>query len=89
MTSSTRCLAPGPHLLQSGFRSKSQIAEDLQMGKADIEELAGLPNGYLSDGFGEVIQMPQFKRSETSPPAGNQAEKIVPFNSGSSGIFSS
>ena len=37
-------------LLHENIRTKADIVADLRMNSADIEALAGLPHGYLSDG---------------------------------------
>jgi Zn-dependent peptidase ImmA (M78 family)/transcriptional regulator with XRE-family HTH domain len=67
-------------MLESRFRSRSQIVEDLCLPQADIEELAGLPEGYLGEGFGDIIMLPQFKSHPSSTPTQrSDPDKEIPF----------
>lgn len=65
-------------MIDAHFKSRHQIAEDLSLACSDIEELGGLPLGYLSEGFGEIITL-QFKgqdpvKTETATPG-----DVIPF----------
>ncbi len=65
-------------VFKANVKSRSQIADDLGLPKRDIEELAGLPANYLTEGFGEIIPL-QFKgegRSGSAPGA------VIPFQVG-------
>ncbi len=66
-------------MLKSNFKTRSQIVDDLCLASTDIEELAGLPIGYLNDGFGEVISL-QFKgNTPASSPPDSGRSGIIPF----------
>jgi Zn-dependent peptidase ImmA (M78 family) len=65
-------------MLQQNFKTRSQIADELCLPIPDVEELAGLPLGYLSEGFGEIITL-QFKGSKESERGGGG---IIPFKIG-------
>jgi Zn-dependent peptidase ImmA (M78 family) len=64
-------------LVQKGICTKDQILLDLPFASSDIEVLAGLPSGYFDNGFGEVLAMPQLKRSVRATP--EKTGKVVPF----------
>lgn len=66
-------------MLRSNFRSRAQIAEDLCLYSEDVEELVGLPSGYLTDGFGEIIEMPQFKNTPSKPEGAQSPSDLIPF----------
>ena len=84
-----RILAEQPKLLKqcvdmvlgSKLKSRAQIADDLSLPPGDIEELAGLPDCYLQDGFGEVISI-QFKPSEPRPEHQERESTVIPFKLG-------
>lgn len=65
-------------VLQANVKTRSQIADDLGLPKGDVEELAGLPADYLTEGFGEIISL-HFKGER---PAGNFPADVIPFKIG-------
>jgi hypothetical protein len=65
-------------VLQANVKTRSQIADDLGLPKRDVEELAGLPPEYLTEGFGEIISL-QFKGEGAS---GNSRADVIPFRVG-------
>lgn len=54
-------------MLQSGFKTRQQIADDLERSPKDVEEICGLPEGYLREGFGEIIPLASFKSQPQTP----------------------
>jgi Zn-dependent peptidase ImmA (M78 family)/transcriptional regulator with XRE-family HTH domain len=66
-------------MLEANFKTRNQIVEELERPAKDIEEICGLPEGYLGEGHGEIVQLPSFK------PASNQNQNtgtgggIIPF----------
>jgi Zn-dependent peptidase ImmA (M78 family)/transcriptional regulator with XRE-family HTH domain len=54
-------------LVDSGIKSKQQIIADMCFFGQDIEELAGLPRGFLQDSKAEIIQIePKFKETQST-----------------------
>jgi Zn-dependent peptidase ImmA (M78 family)/DNA-binding XRE family transcriptional regulator len=49
-------------LIEEGIKSKDQIVSDLRFSTKDIEELAGLPRGYISGDSGSHDSSPRLKR---------------------------
>ncbi|MFO1022739.1 MAG: XRE family transcriptional regulator [Planctomycetales bacterium] len=66
-------------MLEAGFKTRQQIADDLERPAEDIEEICGLPDGYLRDDFGEMVKLPSFK-TPTMRVEGDTGE-IIPFRS--------
>ncbi len=54
-------------LIESKVKTKAQILRELPYSQRDIETLMSLPDGYLSEDFGEVHQLPQIKTSSGTP----------------------
>ncbi len=50
-------------MINSGYKSRSQLVQEIGLNPRDIEALANLPTGYLDEGFGEVITL-NFKNEE-------------------------
>ena len=48
-------------LLESGIVTKRQMLHELPFIRTDIERMLNLPDGYLEDDFGTVIQLPKLK----------------------------
>jgi Zn-dependent peptidase ImmA (M78 family) len=65
-------------MLGKNFKTRAQIADELCLPVRDVEELAGLPEGYLSEGFGEIIPL-QFKGAKDGE---GDAGGIIPFKIG-------
>lgn len=69
-------------MLESQFRTRIQIAEDLCLSQNDIEEISGLPSGYLGDGFGEIIRLAQPKtHTPVVTEKSHDPDKEIPFKS--------
>ena len=66
-------------MLQEGFKTKQQIVDDLQRPAKDIEEICCLPDGYLSDGFGEIIKLASFKSNAQPSEEPEKRADIIPF----------
>jgi len=52
-------------LVNEGVKSKEQILDDLRLSPKDIEELAGLPAGYLSGDKPDAETSPKLKRTRS------------------------
>jgi Zn-dependent peptidase ImmA (M78 family)/DNA-binding XRE family transcriptional regulator len=48
-------------LIDAKLKTKGQILHELPFSQRDIETLMNLPEGYLSDDFGQIRQLPTFK----------------------------
>jgi Zn-dependent peptidase ImmA (M78 family)/transcriptional regulator with XRE-family HTH domain len=59
-------------LIESGIKTKTQILHELPYSQRDIETLMNLPEGYFSDDFGRVRQLPTFKPMTTSRSIGGE-----------------
>lgn len=73
-----RCL---DMLVSERIKTKQDILADLTFAASDIEELVGLPSGYLSDRTGEVVDLPKVQIKgdiENQKKAG----MVIPFTSG-------
>jgi hypothetical protein len=67
--------------MESGSKTREQILLDLPFSPNDITTLAGLPEGYFREGFGELKLFPSVKPKET---AQDSSGVIVPFSRGGS-----
>ena len=66
-------------MVDARFKSRQQIAEDLCLFSADIEDLGGLPAGFLNDGFGDIITL-EFKNQDSAKPQSEGSlGDVVPF----------
>ena len=65
-------------LVSEGIKSKEQIACDLPFSAHDIEELVGLPNGYLANKQAEVISLPTPQIKDRGTMRSDTV--ILPFN---------
>jgi Zn-dependent peptidase ImmA (M78 family) len=66
-------------LIDSKAKTKTQIMHELPYSQRDIESLMNLPEGYLSEDFGEVRQLPTIKAP--SEAYGDTNGKVIPFGS--------
>jgi Zn-dependent peptidase ImmA (M78 family)/transcriptional regulator with XRE-family HTH domain len=66
-------------LLTERIKTKNQILLDLPFSASDIEALAGLPTGYFSDDFGEVIAMPTVKHAAKTLDDTQRRGRVLPF----------
>lgn len=67
-------------LIQEGLRSRQQILNDLALPAREIEQIGGLPSGFLSGRQGEVKAFPVLRDSaRPSPPAGTGGEVVSLF----------
>jgi Zn-dependent peptidase ImmA (M78 family)/DNA-binding XRE family transcriptional regulator len=64
-------------LIEAGVKTREQILLDLPFAPTDIEELAGLPRGYLSGLYGDAAAMPRL-RDETIAQTGTGV--LLPFS---------
>jgi Zn-dependent peptidase ImmA (M78 family)/transcriptional regulator with XRE-family HTH domain len=53
-------------LLESGIKTKSQILYELPFSRATIESLLNLPDGYLSENYGELKHFPTIKENASN-----------------------
>jgi Zn-dependent peptidase ImmA (M78 family)/transcriptional regulator with XRE-family HTH domain len=65
-------------LTESKVKTKAQILHDLPYSQRDVETLMSLPEGYLSDDFGEVRQLPTIKLA--SEPSAETNGRVLPFD---------
>ncbi len=63
-------------LLEDRTKTRDQILLDLNLNSRDVEQLAGLPSGFLSSNHGDVFVMP---RTRLERPASGAAGVVVPF----------
>jgi Zn-dependent peptidase ImmA (M78 family) len=64
-------------LIESGVKTRVQILLDLPFSAKDITSLAGLPEGYFDEDFGELKLFPALK-----PKSSNEGESgnVIPFS---------
>lgn len=74
-------------LIESKLKTKAQILHELPFSQRDIETLMNLPEGYLSDDFGQMRQLPTFKveGSTSIGTSGERGPNVVDFDRKKSG----
>lgn len=64
-------------LLESKIKTKSQILYELPFPRTMVESLLNLPDGYLTEDYGELRQFPTMKKDTSTPQfSGGQ---VLPF----------
>lgn len=66
-------------LVTEGGKSKADIVDEICLVGNDIEELAGLPRGFLSNKEPDIIPLPVFKREESRPSGFSAPADVIPF----------
>lgn len=66
-------------ILDSNVKTKEQIVDELERPAKDIEEICGLPEGYLNKQHGDIIQLPSFKTFGNHKPISKNPSDIIPF----------
>ena len=65
-------------LIKEGVQTKQDIMSSLSLPSSIIEELAGLPNGYLNPSKSEIKPFPDIKIRLSKKRSSNKA-KVIPF----------
>jgi Zn-dependent peptidase ImmA (M78 family)/transcriptional regulator with XRE-family HTH domain len=63
-------------LIESGIKSKDQLLTDIALSASDLEDLATLPPGYMSDKTGSVVILPKMRGIDQG---GNKEGKLTAF----------